>query len=1226
MKKNLLFVLGLCISMLTTAQNFSDVSESVSNNDSPGTLTTAKAILVSQTGLMASTLVTDRPTFQAACVIPTLMLEDFAGGPGAGTIATCANTIDSSGDGCFPAGELLPGFQVTRSGGAGVVYVGVGWGGHVYTEPYVGSNTFTQFTIINLTAPINQVGFDLISLRGGAGNGNNGGNIDVRVFGNAGLIDTYTITLTGDASSFVGIVADEAITRIELQDPTGQDVELIANLEFGDCGLPMISCPMDVTTTASPGVCGAVVAFPTPLATDDEDDPDPIPVQTAGLPSGSLFPVGINTVEFTVTDSDGLTATCSFTITVTDDEAPAAVCMDVTVQLDANGEYVLTAAEIDGGSTDNCGIASLEIGGNPSVTLDCSNAGDNTITLTVTDDAGNVSTCDATVTVEDVTAPEIFCIGEPAIFSYTQDFEGSTLPGDWSTEIVSGGFDWMFGSGTMPIGDSFPTNAAIFDDDALGSGELDNTVRLISPVFDLDGAIVANLSFDYAMQDFAGSGSLSVEVWDGAAWQEILFVTEDTNPTNSGVMDMLGFANDSFQVRYTYDDDDDWAWGAGVDTFVFDYEFPPSAPLSVELDANGMATINSSDLIMSVNEACGWTATVPGTDLDCADDISNGSNAFENGYFTNPSAGFIVANDIVVPADEDLELGKVTMNLFHDVGETIATVDFVYYDDNAGEPGAEIGSESGVMPDSQAVVGNNFGFDVSETVFTVTPFMFAGQAGVPTNYWVSVSVTSTSGGTTAWEVSSASGAGDYDALSFDGATWNNPGAGSDGVYVFEFNCVPEAIEVIDLDCSHLGLNEFEVTVTDDSGNTATCTATVEVLDVTAPILVCQDVTIGVGPDGTTEIDPEILLANMPSSYEVIAISSNNGSGTEGFTDFTVDVTADETVSFDWEYSTDDGPAWDRFGYTVNGTFTELSDENGANNQSGSATVPLVAGDVFGFRAQSEDGNFGAATTVVSNFAPGFEGQFDTANWTLTLDNSDGDAFFVEIPGGPLSFDACGITVLAVDVTEVTCDDVGTTITATVFASDASGNIASCTSQITVVDELGPVITCPADQTVDPGPGNLFYEVPDYFATGEATAEDNCTDPVTITSQDPAAGSLIPDGTYTVTLTAEDEYGNVSTCEFELTVESVLGLDDNALDSAIALYPNPASSVVTLANTSGTLLDKAAIYDTNGRLVRTIGLGDMQQEKAIDVSALASGVYMVQITSGNASTVKRLVKE
>jgi len=352
------------------------------------------------------------------------------------------------------------------------------------------------------------------------------------------------------------------------------------------------------------------------------------------------------------------------------------------------------------------------------------------------------------------------------------------------------------------------------------------------------------------------------------------------------------------------------------------------------------------------------------------------------------------------------------------------------------------------------------------------------------------------------------------------------------------------------------------------------------------------------------------------------------SGTEGFTDFTVAVTAAETVSFDWAFETADGADFDSFGYTINGVFTELTDPFGPLSQTGnSGAIALAPGDVFGFRSQSDDGLFGPATTTVTNFLPGFTGQFDPANWELTLINSDGDAFFVTIPGGPLSFDACGITVLAVDVTEVTCDDIANSpITIMVFASDASGNIAACTAQVTVVDALAPVLTCPADQSVDPGPGNLFYEVPDYFATGEAMAVDNCTDPVVITSQNPAAGDLIGDGVYTVEITATDEYGNTSTCEFELTVESILGVDESALNNAISMYPNPAQSQVIIANSSNIALEKVMMYDVTGKLVNTVDLRGMQGEQVIDIDNLQSGMYMVQIQGEKASITKRLIKE
>ncbi|MDN3725562.1 HYR domain-containing protein, partial [Aequorivita sp. SDUM287046] len=144
--------------------------------------------------------------------------------------------------------------------------------------------------------------------------------------------------------------------------------------------------------------------------------------------------------------------------------------------------------------------------------------------------------------------------------------------------------------------------------------------------------------------------------------------------------------------------------------------------------------------------------------------------------------------------------------------------------------------------------------------------------------------------------------------------------------------------------------------------------------------------------------------------------------------------------------------------------------------------------------------------------------------------------------------------------------------------------ASCTAEVSVVDRLAPELTCPADQTVDPGAGNLFYILPDYFATGEAIADDNCTDPVTITTQNPAPGTPLSDGTYTITMTATDEYGNASTCDFELTVETTIGVAENSLDKGLALYPNPADNVVNLVNKTNISLEKLMIYDINGKLV------------------------------------------
>src|SRR5581483_6644126 len=116
--------------------------------------------------------------------------------------------------------------------------------------------------------------------------------------------------------------------------------------------------------------------------------------------------VGDNNVTLTVTDVNGNTSTCDATVTVQDNISPTAICQNVTVQLDASGNASITAAQLNNGSSDNCGIASMSVSPN---TFTCANVGDNNVTLTVTDVNGNTSTCDATVTVQDNIAPTAIC-------------------------------------------------------------------------------------------------------------------------------------------------------------------------------------------------------------------------------------------------------------------------------------------------------------------------------------------------------------------------------------------------------------------------------------------------------------------------------------------------------------------------------------------------------------------------------------------------------------------------------------------------------------------------------------------------------------------------------------------------------------------------------------------------------------------------------------------------
>src|SRR5439155_12256915 len=112
--------------------------------------------------------------------------------------------------------------------------------------------------------------------------------------------------------------------------------------------------------------------------------------------------VGTNTITLTVTDNNGNSSTCTATLTVVDSVPPVAVCQDFTLQLDATGHRTITPDQINNGSSDACGIASLSL---TQTNFDCANIGTNTVTLTVTDNNGNSSTCTATVTVVDSVPP-----------------------------------------------------------------------------------------------------------------------------------------------------------------------------------------------------------------------------------------------------------------------------------------------------------------------------------------------------------------------------------------------------------------------------------------------------------------------------------------------------------------------------------------------------------------------------------------------------------------------------------------------------------------------------------------------------------------------------------------------------------------------------------------------------------------------------------------------------
>ena len=93
--------------------------------------------------------------------------------------------------------------------------------------------------------------------------------------------------------------------------------------------------------------------------------------------------------------------TGTITVKVIDNLVPVARTKNITIYLNENGIATLTASDINNGSTDNC-TTTISISKS---TFNCSNKGENTVTLTVSDKTGNSSSSDAVVTVVDEIKP-----------------------------------------------------------------------------------------------------------------------------------------------------------------------------------------------------------------------------------------------------------------------------------------------------------------------------------------------------------------------------------------------------------------------------------------------------------------------------------------------------------------------------------------------------------------------------------------------------------------------------------------------------------------------------------------------------------------------------------------------------------------------------------------------------------------------------------------------------
>ena len=388
----------------------------------------------------------------------------------------------------------------------------------------------------------------------------------------------------------------------------------------------------------------------------------------------------------------------------------------------------------------------------------------------------------------------------------------------------------------------------------------------------------------------------------------------------------------------------------------------------------------------------------------------------------------------------------------------------------------------------------------------------------------------------------------------------------------------------------IGTTTVTWTVTDASGNRATCTQRVIVVDNQAPTISCPgNVTVSTGPGRTTCDQVATWVAPtasdncsgvslssthnpgavFPLGTTTVTYTARDGAGNEATCTFTVtvvDSTPPTIIGCPGNVAVSTGPGrttcdqvatWVAPTASDNCSGVSLSSTHnpGAVFPLGTTTVTYTARDGAGNTASCS-----FTVTVIDNTPPTI-----SCPPNLTDVSTDpGKCYATNVAlGTPTTSDNCGGVLTVVNDAPAQFPKGDTVVKWTV--TDTSGNSATCQQTVTVKDHEAPTISCPANITRrnDPGICQAYVTVP------TPSTADNCGVASVIndyTGNDDAS-AVYPVGTTTVTWTVTDIHGNTARCSFLVTIQDVDHCGNHPPTAVDDTYTTPEDTLLA-ANNSG----------------------------------------------------------
>ncbi|EGD76846.1 hypothetical protein PTSG_08193 [Salpingoeca rosetta] len=905
----------------------------------------------------------------------------------------------------------------------------------------------------------------------------------------SGSIDTATVILGADDNCEVVeqtlnqtdfTCADRGVNLLlaTIMDVANLTTSHVTEVLVEDLLSPVLSVRPSLTVELNATGEAAVTVADLDLGTDDNCGISSLAISTDMYACADLGP---QTLTFSATDTTGLVSTATVNITVEDNILPDVTVQDVTLVLNSTGQASVAPADAIASSSDNCGVVSTWI--EPS-SVDCSHLGTVPATVYLRDAAGNVQSASLTLTVEDNEAPVVSVVGSHSV---TLDSNGAAS--------VSVGTLITSSTDNCAVDVENVTQSAFSCSDV---GPVPVTVSVYDVAGNSDSAAVTITVSDTLAPTLV---TQDVTVSLNATGQRTFLPSEAISSLddNCGIASTTAnntlFSCSDTGVKFVEIASTDVNGLTTTETVQVTVEddTPPTvtavAAYNLTLGANGLATLSVGDVLLTESDNCGISRRLLDMEVFGCSDVNQTHTVTLTVFDTSEQ-----------PASTTIEVRVLDSGL-----PDINTAPTTKVLNSGGHVSLQPSDVNSGSTDVCGVLGSSVSpsafscADVGVNVVTLTVTDVYGNANSAQENVTIVDQTEPTVGVLqgVTRTLSAAGTGTLAASNLDDSTSDACGIAS------------LSVNQTALTCADVGTISVLFTAVDVNGNNASTVVDVAVVDSTAPSLSLTDVVVQLNSSGLASInrtlvdtgttdacgiasfvlsDTEFSCATVGDNSVTVTVTDVNGNvATDTINVHVVDtllpnvVTQPATLVLNGttgtaELSADqvDGGSNDACGVvltTVNQTLFTCE-------HAGVNTVNLTVHDAYGNTASDT-----ALVTVNDETAPVVRASISQ----VTL-NASGMAALLPTDVDAGSSDVCGVAQLSLDVTQLTCADVGVQNN-TLYAADAAGNVGSLQVNYTVVDVTAPTVPLRAEYVVELN-GTTGTHVFDAAALSE-NATDAC---------------------------------------------------------------------------------------------------------------------------------------